>query len=63
MKTCRTLKGLLKAINKGENACLKYTALFRDSRNGVYEIYLANNEKLVVKDEVYNRIRWNLQQV
>lgn len=63
MKYCRTVSGLVKARQKGEVAYLKYTAIFRDRQRGVYEIFLLNGKKEVVKDEIYNRISGYLVEV
>lgn len=62
MKTCRTVSGLLKARKNGEQACLYYTAIFRDSRQGVYEIYLKNGKKEVVSEVIYPRIQSYLRE-
>jgi hypothetical protein len=61
MKTCRTLEGLLKAIEKGENACLKYT--HKGITQDGYIIYLQSGTNLIVKDSTYNKIKDYLVQI
>lgn len=61
MKSCRTLDGLLKAIDKGENCCLKYTSKSM-TRDG-YIIYQSNGTNLIVSDETYEKIEPYLKQV
>jgi hypothetical protein len=57
MKTCRTLTGLLKAIEKDKAACLKYTdKAYNPSENG-WIIYLQSGTNLIVTDETYNSIK------
>ena len=61
-KVCRTLEGLQKAIQKGENCCLKYTSKSM-SGSGGYIIYLASGTNLIVSDNTYEEIKDYLVQV
>jgi Tfp pilus assembly protein PilZ len=55
MKTCRSLTGLLKAIENKESCCLKYTdkAITQDS----YIIYLQSGTNLIITDKTYEQIK------
>jgi len=55
MKICRTLKSLLKSIDKCEACCLKYTDKAK-TENG-YIIYLQSGTNLIIVDETYNKIK------
>ena len=61
MKNCRTLEGLLKAIDKGEQCCLKYTNKSRTSDGHI--IYQANGTNLIVRENTYSKIEPYLKQV
>lgn len=61
MKYCRTLNGLLNAIEKGESCCLKYTSK-SPTRNG-YIIYQSNGTNLIVSDDTHDKIEPYLKQV
>ena len=61
MKYCRTIEGLLKAIEKGEQCCLKYTNK-APTRDGQI-IYQSNGTNLIVKDSTYLKIKPYLKQV
>ena len=54
MKNCRTLKGLLKAIDKGEPCCLPYNSK-APTRDG-YIIYQTNGTNLIITDKTYRII-------
>lgn len=54
MKKCRTIDGLLKAIDKGEACCLSYTSK-APTRDG-YIIYQTNGTNLLVTDKTYQTI-------
>lgn len=58
MKNCRTLNGLLKAMEKQETCCLKYTS--KAPTNNGYIIYQANGTNLIVTDETYEKIKAHL---
>jgi hypothetical protein len=61
MKYCRTLNGLLKAIEKGEHCRLKYTSK-APTRDGMI-IYQSNGVNLLVKNETYKKIEFYLEMV
>lgn len=62
MKYCRTLDGLLKAIEKGEQCCLKYTHTGRTISDEMI-IYQANGTNLFVTNTTYEKIKPFLKQV
>lgn len=61
MKTCRTLDGLLKAMEKGERCCLKYTDKAR-TEDG-YIIYLQSGTNLIISNKTYDYIERCLQKI
>ena len=58
MKYCRTLEGLLKALDKGERVGLKYVSKSRTSEG--YVIYLVDGTNLIVWEDTYDRIKAHL---
>lgn len=58
MKTCKTLNGLLKALQEGENAYLNYVDMAR-TEDG-YIIYQTNGTNLIVSENTYEIIKNNL---
>lgn len=58
MKYCRTLEGLLKALDKGERVGLKYVSKSRTSEG--YVIYLVDGTNLIVWEDTYDRIKDHL---
>lgn len=58
MKYCRTLEGLLKALDKGERVGLKYVSKSRTSEG--YIIYLVDGTNLIVWEDTYDRIKDHL---
>jgi hypothetical protein len=63
MKTCRTLKGLLAAMSKGESCCLKYTNKSYNLSDEKHIIYLQSGTNLIVGNETYKQIENHLIQV
>lgn len=61
MKKCRTLNGLLKAIDKGEACCLPYNSK-APTKDGQI-IYQTNGTNLIVTDKTYHTIEPYLQLV
>lgn len=62
MKRCRTLKGLLQAIQKNEPCYLPYTSK-AVSGSGGYIIYQTDGTNLIVSDETYQKIESYIKQV
>ncbi|QST02553.1 hypothetical protein IMZ31_24190 (plasmid) [Pontibacillus sp. ALD_SL1] len=60
MKRCRTLNGLLNAIEKGEACELTYTSKARTSDG--YIVYQTNGTNLIVTNETYQKIEPYLRQ-
>lgn len=58
MKYCRTLEGLLRALDNGDRVGLKYVSKSRTSEG--YIIYLVDGTNLIVADETYERIEAHL---
>lgn len=58
MKYCRTLEGLLKALDNGERVGLKYVSKSRTSEG--YVIYLVDGTNLIVWEDTYDRIKDHL---
>lgn len=61
MKKCRTIEGLLKAIDNGESCCLRYNSK-SPTRDG-HIIYQTNGTNLIVSDKTFNKIEPYLQLV
>lgn len=58
MKYCRTLEGLLNALDNGERVGLKYVSKSRTSEG--YVIYLVDGTNLIVWEDTYDRIKDHL---